>query len=299
MECETLAQFLRLNEDYEDDGDETLLKPSQPVGVPGVALPQQVTNQKPSFASVPSPHKNTIKDIKSGKAHDAGEELGDARLQGVKVTDSELTELLKDLGLSGNDADELANSLGANQKDAEKVSGKEEKEGKKKKGVDDDFFAQDSDEDEEGEDRKSKKERSKSKNGKKGGRDETENGSDSETEIDSRRPATEAELELLVAPDDTQDSGGIHNHFDMKSIIKAEKTKGKSKKFKNKKRNKQGEEEELQEDFQIDVKDDRFKALHEDHTFAIDPSNPQSKDDDFDTPSRAMRLLVGVKNPAS
>ena len=133
MECETLAQFLRLNEDYEDDGDETLLKPSQPVGVPGVALPQQVTNQKPSFASVPSPHKNTIKDIKSGKAHDAGEELGDARLQGVKVTDSELTELLKDLGLSGNDADELANSLGANQKDAEKVSGKEEKGGKKTK----------------------------------------------------------------------------------------------------------------------------------------------------------------------
>ena len=150
--------------------------------------------------------------------------------------------------------------------------------GMKKKGVDDDFFAQDSDEEEEEEekeDRKSKKERSKSKNGKKGGRDETENGSDSETDIDSRRPATKAELELLVAPDDAQDSGGIHNHFDMKSIIKAEKTKGKSKKFKNKKRNKQGEEEELQEDFQIDVKDDRFKALHEDHTFAIDPSNPQ------------------------
>ena len=32
---------------------------------------------------------------------------------------------------------------------------------------------------------------------------------------------------------------------------------------------------ETQEDFILDVKDERFKALHEDHQFAIDPSNPQ------------------------
>jgi len=29
------------------------------------------------------------------------------------------------------------------------------------------------------------------------------------------------------------------------------------------------------DDFMMDVKDDRFKALHEDYQFAIDPSNPQ------------------------
>ncbi|KAI6010656.1 hypothetical protein F5J12DRAFT_820928 [Pisolithus orientalis] len=34
---------------------------------------------------------------------------------------------------------------------------------------------------------------------------------------------------------------------------------------------------EAEADFLIDVKDDRFKALHEDHQFAIDPSNPQFK----------------------
>ncbi|KAI6112030.1 hypothetical protein EDD16DRAFT_1605780 [Pisolithus croceorrhizus] len=37
------------------------------------------------------------------------------------------------------------------------------------------------------------------------------------------------------------------------------------------------DDSEAEEDFSIDVKDDRFKALHEDHQFAIDPSNPQFK----------------------
>lgn len=48
---------------------------------------------------------------------------------------------------------------------------------------------------------------------------------------------------------------------------------------KNKGPKKPGEEDdnELQEDFLIDVKDARFKALHEDHQYAIDPSNPQFK----------------------
>ncbi|KAI6029460.1 hypothetical protein BKA83DRAFT_110229 [Pisolithus microcarpus] len=42
--------------------------------------------------------------------------------------------------------------------------------------------------------------------------------------------------------------------------------------------NKEHEDDsEAEEDFSIDVKDDRFKALHDDHQFAIDPSNPQFK----------------------
>ena len=47
------------------------------------------------------------------------------------------------------------------------------------------------------------------------------------------------------------------------------------KKGKKAKRGPDDGENELQEDFSIDVKDDRFKAVLEDHTFAIDPSNPQ------------------------
>jgi hypothetical protein len=34
-------------------------------------------------------------------------------------------------------------------------------------------------------------------------------------------------------------------------------------------------DDDIQDEFVIDVKDDWFKAIHEDHRFAIDPSNPQ------------------------
>jgi hypothetical protein len=88
---------------------------------------------------------------------------------------------------------------------------------------------------------------------------------------ETRKPSTKEELSLLVAPDEP-DSGP--KHFDMAAIIKVEKTKGKKRKGRRKKAS--GEDEnELQDDFAIDVKDERFKSLHEDHVFAIDPSNPQ------------------------
>jgi hypothetical protein len=60
-------------------------------------------------------------------------------------------------------------------------------------------------------------------------------------------------------------------HQEMKSDVKAEK-KGKNKRGKKKVVD---DDDEVQDDFIIDVKDDRFKAIHEDHQFAIDPSNPQ------------------------
>jgi hypothetical protein len=83
----------------------------------------------------------------------------------------------------------------------------------------------------------------------------------------ARAVATADELALIAAPTDAEP-----RHFDMKSIVKAEK---KVRRKKGKKGAAVGEPEELQEDFAIDVRDDRFVALHEDHAFAIDPSNPQ------------------------
>lgn len=62
-------------------------------------------------------------------------------------------------------------------------------------------------------------------------------------------------------------------HFNMKSVVKAEKAKGRRRQKVRQHDNEEGNE--IQEDFTIDVKDDRFKAVHEDHSFAIDPSNPQ------------------------
>ncbi|KAI0348561.1 hypothetical protein BDW22DRAFT_103185 [Trametopsis cervina] len=139
----------------------------------------------------------------------------------------------------------------------EELKGKpqEGKEGKKK-GVDDDFFAADGDSE-----------------------DHDEDVEEAEGEEEDVAPSREAksradELHLIATADDPN---GEPKHFDMKAVIKAEKSKGKKHKGK-KKKSKTGEtEQELQEDFSIDVKDDRFKALHEDHTFAIDPSNPHFK----------------------
>lgn len=85
-----------------------------------------------------------------------------------------------------------------------------------------------------------------------------------------RHESTAEELALIAASDNPNSEP---KHFDLKAIMKAEK----SAKRKGKKGKKKGDndESEIQEDFSIDVKDDRFKSLHEDHTFAIDPSNPQ------------------------
>lgn len=82
-----------------------------------------------------------------------------------------------------------------------------------------------------------------------------------------------AELELLMA--DSHDEGDDHlAHFDMNEIIKAEKKKGK-----RGKKNKHVAEDAagLQEDFKMDVDDDRFAAVFQNHEFAVDPSNPKFK----------------------
>jgi NUC153 domain len=99
------------------------------------------------------------------------------------------------------------------------------------------------------------------------GRKDTGGGQRNET----RKPSTKEELSLLVASDQP---GSEPKHFDMAAIIKAEKNKGKKRKGQRKKTS-DDDENELQDDFAVDVKDDRFRALHEDHAFAIDPSNPQ------------------------
>lgn len=59
---------------------------------------------------------------------------------------------------------------------------------------------------------------------------------------------------------------------EMRSDVKVDK-KGKKKRGKKK----VVDDDEVQDDFVIDVKDDRFKAIHEDYQFAIDPSNPRFK----------------------
>lgn len=72
----------------------------------------------------------------------------------------------------------------------------------------------------------------------------------------------------------TRDVDKLVPRQEMKSDVKAEK---KGKKKRGKKKVIDDDDDEVQDDFIIDVKDDRFKAIHEDHQFAIDPSNPHFK----------------------
>ncbi|KAK4240558.1 Pre-rRNA-processing protein esf1 [Achaetomium macrosporum] len=89
---------------------------------------------------------------------------------------------------------------------------------------------------------------------------------------EAENAAQKAQLELLMA--DENGDGAHLEHFDMKEIMRAEKQKGKKKKKGKKGADDQGG---LQEDFNMDVEDSRFKAVFENHEFAIDPSNPKYK----------------------
>ena len=84
--------------------------------------------------------------------------------------------------------------------------------------------------------------------------------------------ATEAELALLL------DTPTGAKHFDMGHIIKTERRAEKGDRGKKGKKRRQGMIQggkDVEDDFELDAHDPRFKVLHEDHNFAIDPSNPQ------------------------
>ena len=85
------------------------------------------------------------------------------------------------------------------------------------------------------------------------------------------------QLEKIMADHDEETGDVEHlDHFDMTEILRAENKKGKKQKGKKSKKDDSGPAG-LQEDFKINVEDPRFKAVFDDHDFAIDPSNPNFK----------------------
>lgn len=88
--------------------------------------------------------------------------------------------------------------------------------------------------------------------------------------------AQRAKLEKIMADEKTGHAEHL-DHFDMDEITRVEKKK--AKKLKKKKKGKDEVEDHggLQENFEMNVNDDRFKAVFESHEFAIDPSNPKYK----------------------
>jgi hypothetical protein len=129
--------------------------------------------------------------------------------------------------------------------------------------------------------RKMKEKRKKRKEEKppsKGVKDDFfDGGSESDEPGEAERPPqTPAEKQRypdhLDKPDSSLGEPAVEaKHFDMKSVLKGEKKA----RLKGKHRRKLAKDDETQEDFVINASDDRFKVLHEDPSFAIDPSNPR------------------------
>ena len=94
--------------------------------------------------------------------------------------------------------------------------------------------------------------------------------------------AQKAQLSKVMAEDADENQADHLDHFDMNDIMKAEKQQRKKGQGKGKARAKKAAEAaaaggKLQQDFSMNVKDDRFKAVFDNHEFAIDPSNPKFK----------------------
>jgi len=116
VESDELANFLRLNEscDAEVEGDRPPL-PQVPVGVPGAASPAQMTpeHHKPAtfpLSSTDSPLRGKPSNKREGE-FDVSTELEGYGLQGVRVTQDDLAALVEELGLGGDEADELVKGL--------------------------------------------------------------------------------------------------------------------------------------------------------------------------------------------
>lgn len=128
VEYDELAVFLRLNESYDSKvEDDRPLLPQVPVGVPGAASPAQMTpeHHKPTTfpsSSTDSPLRGKPANKRVGE-FDVSTELEGFGLQGVKVTEDDLAALVEELGLGGDEADELVKGLsGPEKKEAVKVS---------------------------------------------------------------------------------------------------------------------------------------------------------------------------------
>ncbi|KAF2964419.1 hypothetical protein GQX73_g9140 [Xylaria multiplex] len=100
--------------------------------------------------------------------------------------------------------------------------------------------------------------------------------------------AQKAQLEKIMA-DDSKNQAEHLDHFNMNEITRAEKKK--SKKGKKKGKSQAEDHGGLQEGFDMDVNDNRFQAVFENHEFAIDPSNPKFKS----TPGMKKLLEEGRK----
>ena len=108
---------MRLKDKWDPAIDEDRPAPvAKPVGVPGASSPLQMTpdrlKSKILAKPPPSPLKGKALPVNKRVGEiDVGEELSGYGLQGVKVTDEELRDLVAELGLNGDEAGDLVKGL--------------------------------------------------------------------------------------------------------------------------------------------------------------------------------------------
>ena len=109
VEFNELDIFLRRNEEWQEiDGDKPMLE-AKPVGVPGAYEPLQMfPKHAPSRSPSPSPLK--VREREQGEL-DVSDSLGEFGLEGVSVSEDDLRKLVEELGLGGDEANDLVKGL--------------------------------------------------------------------------------------------------------------------------------------------------------------------------------------------
>ncbi|KAF8140391.1 hypothetical protein EV363DRAFT_1153007 [Boletus edulis] len=113
VEYDELDHFLRRKDNWNAAVDEDRPAPvAKPVGVPGAVPVFQMTpeHHKPKF--FPQDPDTPLKPVNKREDFDISTELEGFGLQGLRVTDDDLTQLVKDLGLDGDEAADMVKSLG-------------------------------------------------------------------------------------------------------------------------------------------------------------------------------------------
>ncbi|KAK0464973.1 uncharacterized protein EV420DRAFT_1637143 [Desarmillaria tabescens] len=123
VEYDELDTFLQLKESWNPDVDEDTPAPRvRPIGVPGAMMPLQMTPERLKSKILAKPvssplAKPQIPVNKREGDFDISTELSGYGLQGVRVTEDELRDLVAELGLDGDDAGDLVKGLSSGPSD--------------------------------------------------------------------------------------------------------------------------------------------------------------------------------------
>ncbi|KAG9314242.1 hypothetical protein JVU11DRAFT_5029 [Chiua virens] len=113
VEYGELESFLRLSDSWNEDAYGDRPAPvAKPVGVPGAVPVSQMTPEHHKPKIFPQDPDTPLKPVNKRNDFDISTELEGFGLQGVRVTDDDLRQLVEELGLDADEAEDMVKSLG-------------------------------------------------------------------------------------------------------------------------------------------------------------------------------------------